>query len=336
VSGIINISGPPGDRIAFFGEEGNKREWKAGDEVKPTDVLVTLQSWYERKAALDYARTQLREAEARKEVVKANGQALVDQAELKKKQLDPLRKLDLQVQKAKVDAAQAQLTTAQAEYERVRRLRRTNPNTVSQQEVDQQKLAFERAGKELEAENKLLTKLTESLPYEEKAVQADLDAARASKKRGVAEIPIESLKKNVELAELRVQQAQLRAPQPGRILQVLMRPGETLGNQPILRMGDTRQMYVIAEVYETEVKRLSRGDEATVTSNTLPTEKPLKGKVHSIGTTVGKNRLFDLNPTERTDARVVEVRILLEKDAAKVASNFVNLQVTVKVTVTKK
>jgi HlyD family secretion protein len=81
----------------------------------------------------------------------------------------------------------------------------------------------------------------------------------------------------------------------------------------------------VAEVYETDIGRVRLGQRATVSSPTLGA--PIQGKVAKIGSMIFKNDVLSVDPAARIDARVVEVRILLE-DAARVA-NLSNLSVDV-------
>jgi len=67
------------------------------------------------------------------------------------------------------------------------------------------------------------------------------------------------------LAEARLRRTIIRAPRAGRILRILTYPGEAISDG-ILQMGDTRQMYVVAEVYETDVGLVKLGQPATITS----------------------------------------------------------------------
>ncbi len=108
---------------------------------------------------------------------------------------------------------------------------------------------------------------------------------------------------------------------------MIAHPGESTGARAILRMADTRQMVVIAEIYETDARFLALGARARVTSPALPAE--LEGGVDRIGRIVARNAVMDIDPAADADARVVESRVRL--DSPEVASRFVGLQVTVHV-----
>src|SRR5207253_2842384 len=99
-----------------------------------------------------------------------------------------------------------------------------------------------------------------------KAAQVQLQTAEADLARVLAESSLDSLQKKLALAEAGLQRTILRAPRNGKILKILSHAGETVGAQPILQMGDTQQMFAIAEVYETDRGRLHEGSRATITS----------------------------------------------------------------------
>ncbi len=99
---------------------------------------------------------------------------------------------------------------------------------------------------------------------------------------------------------------------------------------PILKMGDTRAMYAVAEVYETDINWVREGQPAEV--NSLALLRPLTGKVERKGQMVFKNDVMHVDPAADVDARVVDVWILL--DSPKEVATMTNLQVDVKIHVT--
>jgi HlyD family secretion protein len=141
------------------------------------------------------------------------------------------------------------------------------------------------------------------------------------------------------MAELRVAETQLaaavarlelsviRAPSAGQVLRIFTYPGEKIGASPILQMGDTDRMYVIAEVHETDIGAVRVGQSAVVTSPAL--QKALAGTVEEIGWLVSRNNVLDVDPRADIDTRVVEVRVRLEDSAA--VANLSNLKVHVKI-----
>jgi HlyD family secretion protein len=136
---------------------------------------------------------------------------------------------------------------------------------------------------------------------------------------------VDMLRAQLERAKAELDQAVVRSPISGRVLDVHAREGERVGSDGIAELGQTDAMYAIAEVYETDVPRVRVGQRATVTSPALP--QPVAGTVDRIGLKVGKKDVLSVDPAARTDARVVEVRIQLD-DPAQVAG-LTNLEVDV-------
>ena len=128
-------------------------------------------------------------------------------------------------------------------------------------------------------------------------------------------------------ARAELERARVTAPAAGLVLDVHARPGERIGPDGILELARVDRMYAIAEVYETDVGRVRTGQRARVTSRALP--GPLSGRVEWIRPKVEKQDEIGTDPAARKDARVVEVKVLLEDSAA--AAPFTNLQVEVEI-----
>lgn len=147
-----------------------------------------------------------------------------------------------------------------------------------------------------------------------------------------SEAAIDEAQRDVEMgkAELLAAHAQLdrasiKAPVAGEVLIIHAREGERIGELGLLELGQTGKMYVVAEVYETDIAGVSVGQQAVATSPALA--EPIQGRVERIGKVIGKNDVLDLDPVARTDSRVVEVFILLDEPNR--VANLTNLQVDV-------
>ncbi len=100
-----------------------------------------------------------------------------------------------------------------------------------------------------------------------------------------------TLEAQLELARAGLRDTEVRATGAGRILRVLVDPGE-LSSGTLLEMGDVSSMSARAEVYQTDVPRIRPGDPAEV--DVLGTR--IAGKVTRIGSIVGKNQLTSIDP----------------------------------------
>jgi len=121
----------------------------------------------------------------------------------------------------------------------------------------------------------------------------------------------------------------IRAAKSGRVLRIITHEGEAIGNSGILDLGDTRQMYVVAEIHETDLRLVKVGQPATIASRNGAFSQPLSGKVAEIGWQVFKNNVLDDDPAANADARVVEIKIRL--DNSQPVESMTNLQVDVRV-----
>jgi HlyD family secretion protein len=149
--------------------------------------------------------------------------------------------------------------------------------------------------------------------------------ASASTNVRLAETGVELARAKVDRVQAELQRSYVRAPVDGRVLEIVVRPGELIGESGILELAQVQRMYAIAEVYETDIRTVRTGQRATVSSAALA--QPLTGRVHAIRQKVEKQDEIGTDPAARKDARIIEVRILLD-DAAP-ASGLTNLQVDV-------
>ncbi len=161
--------------------------------------------------------------------------------------------------------------------------------------------------------------------------RAELRAAEASLARTRSTVAVDSAEAKLKTAEAQLGLTIIRAPIDGEILKVFTYPGERTGDNPILKMGDTSDMHVIAEVHETDVGVVRVGQPVTITSEALA--EPVHGVVEEIGSLIYKNDVLDLDPRAPRDTRIVEVRVKLDKSEA--ISRLTHLEVSTRIDLTK-
>jgi HlyD family secretion protein len=142
-----------------------------------------------------------------------------------------------------------------------------------------------------------------------------------------AEVGLRIAKANLDGALARLELTRIRAPINGQILEVHARPGESVGPAGVLEMGDTKNMVVVAEIYETDIGAIEKGQRATIYTPVLA--GPLLGVVGQVGLKVGRMDVLGTDPIAKADARVVEVRI--ELDSSEEVARLTNLQVQVEI-----
>jgi len=179
--------------------------------------------------------------------------------------------------------------------------------------------------------NELLTRgLTSKEEAELAKGDAEASAASCSARRAeasVAESQIASAATVLTLRRAELERAYVRAPFAGRVLDLKAKPGELVAADGILDLGRVSEMYAIAEVYETDIRRVRVNQRARVKSDALA--QPVTGTVTLIRPHVHKMDEIGTDPAARKDARIVEVEIRLDDPAA--VANLTNLQVEVEI-----
>ncbi len=128
-------------------------------------------------------------------------------------------------------------------------------------------------------------------------------------------------------ARARMELSVVRSPLRAQVLDIHTRPGERVDADGILELGQTDRMYAVAEVYETDITQVEVGQRARIIIPAL--SKPASGTVERIALKVGRLDVLGTDPIAKTDARVVEVFILL--DQPEVLSSLTNMQVEVEI-----
>lgn len=313
---VLDIDAAVGQRLlTLFVEEGQR--------VAKGDELAHLESHNVAAAEKQEIAALLEEARNRLQADSSNHQNAIRVAELKLQIVETIEPIRIEAQRARVRSLEVELQLAEIEYNRVEKLHATA--TVSKEEHDRKRTQSVTAREMLAAARLTLSELETNMKLATESAKAELDAAKSARDVSAASIPVRSLERRLELAEAKVQQTIIRAPFDGAVLKVFTHSGERIGNEPILKLGDTNVMHVVAEVYETDVRRVRVGQQAEISSSALA--KPLRGSVVRVGSMIFKNDVLNVDPAADADARVVEVRILLEEpDQVK---GLTNLQVDV-------
>jgi len=125
---------------------------------------------------------------------------------------------------------------------------------------------------------------------------------------------------NVRKAEAELKLSYVQAPIAGEILKVYTKSGEAIGANGIAEIGQTNQMFVVAEVPEDSISKIRLGQNASITSDNGAFSEEFKGTVTEIGRKIGKKDVLNTDPAADVDARVIEVKIALSpEDSLKVS-----------------
>ncbi len=148
--------------------------------------------------------------------------------------------------------------------------------------------------------------------------EANFDAAKMDLDIALADLA--AARANLELSVV-------RSPLRAQVLEIHAYPGERVGSEGVMELGRTDRMYVVAEVYETDIAHVKVGQTAKIRTTAIDEE--LLGKVERISLKVGRLDVIGADPIAKTDARVVEVFILLDDGEA--VSGYTNMQVKVEI-----
>lgn len=313
---VLDISGPNGDRI-------EQLLIQEGQLVNTGQALAYLEGYRERLAERDLATTQLAEAKAKLASETSLGQAQIREAETRVRMATDPKSAEILAQQATIAQYQAELAAAQRDLQRLQSLRQEG--AISQQSLDDKALVVKSKQQQLNNAQATLAQLQKQRSTDLENAQAQLQSARANLSRSQAQVQVNSVASSLQLANAKLEQKVVRAPRAGQVLKIFTHQGEALGNEGLLQMGDTRQMYVVAEVYETDIAKVQVGQTATITSAAFPGS--LQGRVEQVGLRIGKNDVLDTDPAANTDVRVVEVRIRLSN--SRQVATLTNLQVNV-------
>ncbi len=304
---------------------------KEGDDVAKGQIIAILDSRVRLQAALKQAEEQVRVAQANLAQVKAG--AKTGEIEAQKAAIARIsaeRRNDIAAQEATVARLLAELKNAQVEYQRYQKLYAEGAISASQR--DSKQLTWETAQRQLEEAKANLTRISTATKEQIQEAKATLDRIAEVRPVDVEVAAAEVIEAQaaVETAQAELDLAYIKAPQAGQILDILTRPGEVVSSDGIARIGQTSQMYAVAEIYESDIGKIQVGQQVTVTSNALSEE--LHGTVERIGLEVQRQEVINTDPAANIDAKIVEVRVRLAEESSSLVAGLTNLLVNVKIT----
>ncbi|MBD2517910.1 ABC exporter membrane fusion protein [Nostoc sp. FACHB-973] len=303
---------------------------KEGDAVKAGQLLAYLENYGRAKTALQQAVDQLQVAKAKLAQVKSGAKTGdIDAQKAAIASLESQYKGDIATQEATIARVQAEVDNAQAENNRYQQLYKQG--AIAASVADSKALQLKTTQQQL-AEAQASKQRTQGT-YQEQLKQSQAQLKSISEVRSVdvqvAQTEVNSATTSVQQAKADLDLSYIKSPINGKILKIHAKTGEVISTSTgFAEIGKTSQMYVIAEVYQTDVQKVRIGQKATITSTAF--NGTLKGTVKEIGWQVDKQNIFSLNPGSDTDRRIVEVKISIDNpaDSERVA-RLTNLQVDV-------
>ncbi|MBW4512800.1 MAG: HlyD family efflux transporter periplasmic adaptor subunit [Scytonematopsis contorta HA4267-MV1] len=343
---------------------------KVGDKVQQGQIIAILDTRNRLKAALLQAKQRVDVAKTRLAQVKAGakrGEIDAQQATVNKLQterrtditaqqaaigrLQAEQNTEITAQKATIKQLEAELKNAQLEDERHQFL--FNQGVITASLRDSKRLVEDIAKDKLNEARAQLSRIESSREQQIREAQAKLQqiqtaqldqiqSAKATldKIAEVRPVDVRAAEADVKSAAIAVQQAQaeldlayIRAPRSGQILKIHTWSGEIVDSQKgIASLGQTSQMYAVAEVYETDLPRIRTGQKAKVTSVSGGSlAEAFEGVVDEVGLEIAKKDVLNTDPAAQIDARVVEVKIRLNSESSRKVAGLTNMKVRVEI-----
>jgi len=319
---VVNVSVPAAlnnDRIAQL-------LVKRGDRVKAGQVMAVMDARERLQKTLLEAQEQVSVAQAKLAQVQAGakaGEIAAQQAQVVRFQSELQN--EIATKQAEITRRRSEVKNAQAEYDRYQFLQQQGAIAASQ--FDQKRLTLETAQAQLTETQSNQTLRADSLQAQIRAAQATLNQVAEVRPTDVqtAQAEVNQAIAAAKRAAVELKHASIRAPSTGQILEIYAKPGEVVGDNGIVALGQTAQMEVVAEVYQSDIGNVRRGQVALVTGESFAGE--LRGTVREVGLQVSKQEVNSNQPGENLDQRVVKVRIRLNPADSKRVAGLTNLQV---------
>ena len=174
-----------------------------------------------------------------------------------------------------------------------------------------------------EAEAKAESDLANGIYRRDKGAISRLTLLQRGNALDAAQARVMSARANLQVAELNLEFAEVRAPADGYVTHLRLQPGsQTNANQPALALVDVGTFHVCGFFKETQIRNVRSGAPAVVKLMSYP-DKPMQGVVESIGWGIaqqngspGVDLLPSVNPTfdwirlaQRIPVRVRLIRI---------------------------
>ncbi|UJB69973.1 biotin/lipoyl-binding protein [Acaryochloris sp. 'Moss Beach'] len=355
---IVKVAAP----LALDGDRLTELKVKLGDTIQAGDPIAVLDSRDRLLDEVAQAQAQLRVTQVKLAQVQAGakpGAINAQRATVSQQSAEAIGQLRIQrqtiarleaqyegdrtAQTAAVQRLAAELRTAQKELARYQSLYQAG--AVSASLFDSKQLSVETTQQALKQSTAELSRTDGIAQRRLREAQAELgrlestgQAQVATARSRLAEVA-EVRSVDIQMAQAEVNAAQVsltkakknlaratvKAPSNGQILQIYTRPGEQMSSDGIVALGQTAQMLVIAEVYQSDIHRVQIGQAATIRGQGFTGE--LKGKVVELGRQISRQQVFSGDPGENLDRRVVEVKIALKPTDSQQVANLSNLQV---------
>lgn len=277
----------------------NKILVSEGDRVRKNQVIAVLQGVEKRERDLEEAQNTV-----------GYHKAKLRQTKTGEENSDP------KIQETKIASSEVEYNQAKLTYDRHQTL--LAQGVISQKTFDESKRDLDIATAALNREKQNLSRLVQT-----KAANIEM-----------AEIELKGAIIALEQRRADLEDTRVRVPVSGQILRINAQEGEQVDtNQGIVELGRTDQMYVSAEVYETDINRVEVGQPAIISSEYGGFTGKLKGQIEHIGLKIGSKKISNISqdPTQDENSRIVEVKIRLNREDSRKVAGLTDMKVRVQI-----
>ncbi len=218
--------------------------------------------------------------------------------------------------------ADVTVRTTEAELQKAKRQREAMVNGYRLAEIAMQEVAVNSATEELKLKTLEMTR--SGKPPDQKQLeqnisqqslereQAKLRVMKETLANDLAQIDIDISITSAKLDQARIirEQALVRSPLDGVVVQIYSRQGERVSSSGIVKIVDLSQLRVLADVDELHLGRVVAGGKVEVTFRGSTTA--YRGTISRIAPTVKRMQRIEPDGGSSTDARVVQVEIKLD------------------------
>jgi HlyD family secretion protein len=324
--GEVTRLSPPS---SLSGVRAEKILVKEGQIVKAGQILAWLEGYKKTAAAVQQAVENVKVARAKLAQIQAG--AKIGDINAQKAVISSLQAQlegEISTQNATITRLTAQVENADAENQRYQML--LQQGAVSVSVADSKRLQMQTVEQQLVEGKASLNRSTNILQDQLREAKAKL--ASLSEVRPVdvqlAEAEVKSAIASLQQSQAEHELTYVKTPIDGKLLKVHSKTGEVIGSEGVAQVGKTSQMYVVAEVYQTDLEKVHIAQKAIITSTAF--NGKIIGTVSDIGLQVERQSIVSINPSPDSDRRVVKVKIRIDnpQDSQRV-SGLTNLQVDV-------
>jgi HlyD family secretion protein len=312
--GIVDVAIPAGLNVVRLGpgvEEGRT--------VAANALLAILDGYDERSSELEILKAEIAAARDARAIEDDNERRTLAEIDRERRRAIRLGELEQAALACRILALEAKYRLSQQQFDQVEGLQ--GKGTVALQQYHQLKAQSEISREELNLARAEKARAEEALALNtsDETIEEQRQRVQTAARRARAQSPLDSLEKKMAMTEVMRDRCRILAPRAGRILKLTTQVGEAAVGKPLLRLGDTTRMYVLAEVYGEDRHRVKVGQEARIEGRGLPekTGGELRGRVRMISGVITPHTLSPIDPTARENARVFEAWIELDLDGSK-------------------